>query len=77
MVWGDGSHVAEGWEFAQSAVKDGKEYSISCAAAEMLDLTDAERNALFYIADDLDDLEAMVKNIANGDPVCDGIEDED
>lgn len=77
LTWRDGSHIGKGWEFVRGALKGGLVFSISDTAAEILGLTDEERCALFYTADNLDDLEVMVKNIANGDLVCDGIEDED
>lgn len=46
---------------------------IPSVAQRELELTDDEREALFIDAANLDHLEAMVKNIANGDDVYNGV----
>lgn len=55
--------------------RDGEIVSVSDAAQDLLDLTDRESNYMFHAANDVDDLERGVKNMANGvDPEDEGDE---
>lgn len=54
--------------------KTGHRYHIPDAAARLLKLNSEEKSALFYEADTVEDLELMVKNIANGVHVLEGFD---
>jgi hypothetical protein len=75
LLWGRWTD-ADYWSAPTAKRKrDGVIVAVSDAAQELLGLTDKQANYMFHAANDVDDLERGVKNMANGvDPDDEGDE---
>jgi hypothetical protein len=55
--------------FDVKSLKTGVRSAVATAAAEVLELTYGEAMTLFHAGNTFEELEQMVKNISNGDPI--------
>lgn len=63
---------SDDWESAYACDEEGRCVLISEVAESLLELTKREADVLFYGKNKIEDIELMVKNLANGDPIDKG-----